>query len=182
MKISAAALLLLAPLVACEDAGPVGDVFIALQSDFAPFQTWQKKLLGDGPLEGHPAGPRVGYLKQAAPPGATEYPVRSMIVKTVERGATPQEWDIFALVKRGGGYNLAGAKNWEFFTLKINPAGIPIIVARGLNPADADADGGPGHGYADPGMTGITCNRCHGVVGTEQHDHILSAVLAPGAQ
>jgi len=169
--------------VGCGGSGKSGEVFIALQSDFASFQTWPRYFVGDGPLEGHPAGARYGYLKEKAPPGATAYPVGALIVKTVETGTTPQEWDVFAMAKRGGGYNAGAATDWEFFTLKINANGVPVIVSRGTNPIDADADGGTaGHGYTDPGGTGVTCNRCHGLPGTERSDHILSSVLAPGAQ
>lgn len=181
MKMHRAAILLCLTTAACEDAGPAPDVFIALQSHFADFTTWPKTKLGEGALMGHPMGPRYGYLKQPAPAGATRYPVGALIVKTIENGASMQEWDVFAMAKRGGGYNPGGAKDWEFFTLKMNGAGVPIIFSRGTNPVDADVDGGNGN-YLDPGMTGVTCNRCHGVVGTEVNDHVLSAALAPGAR
>jgi len=173
----------LALLASCTlgcDSTPSSGVFIALQSDFAPFRTWPRVFVGDGPLEGHPAGPRYGYVKQKPPVGATEYPVGSIIVKTVEAGTTPQDWDIFGMVKRGGNFNAAGALNWEFFTLHINANDIPVIISQGTNPSDGDADGGVGHGYTDTSGTGVTCNRCHGVAGTESHDHILSTILAPG--
>jgi len=85
-------------------------VFIALGSDFTAFRDWPKTALGDAPIQGHPAGPRFAYRKEL--PGPTEYPVGAIIVKTVERDTTPQSWDIFAMTKRGGGFNPRGALNW----------------------------------------------------------------------
>jgi hypothetical protein len=182
MKRSLGFLLFLSVAAAgCEEA-PVGPTFIAQQSDFADFQSWPRYSFGDTTVAGLPTGPRFGYLKQKAPPGATAYPVGSMIVKSVEVDATPQDWELFGMVKRGGGYNSAGALDWEYFTLRLSIGGVPVIFSRGFNPIDLDSvDGGAGHGYGDTSGTGITCNRCHGAAGTERFDHILSGVLAPGA-
>ena len=71
------ALALLALLAGC---GGEGRVFIALQSDFAAFQTWPKIFVGDGALEDHAAGPRYGYVKDK--PSNSRYAVGSIIVKT----------------------------------------------------------------------------------------------------
>lgn len=173
---------LCAAVSGCTEGDP-SSVFIALQSDFATFESWPRYFLGSGPLEGHPAGARYGFIKESAPKGAATYPVGSIIVKTVEFGMTKQEWELFAMAKRGGGFNSGGAKDWEFFTLRMSTSGVPIIISRGSNPADGDADGGStGHGYSDTTGTGVTCNRCHGLSGTERQDHILASVLAPGAQ
>lgn len=181
MNVRLAALAALAlPVLGCGD-GKMTSSYIALQSDFAAFRTWPRYFVGDGPLEGHPAGPRYGYLKQKT--GDKQYPVGSLIVKTVERGTTPQDWDVFAMAKRGAGFNSGGAAGWEFFVLRINADDVPVIFSRGTNPFDAPPDGGgAGHGYSDPSGSGITCNRCHGIPGTERNDHILSVPLAPGAQ
>lgn len=176
-------LLLCAALAAGCTEGEPGSVFIALQSDFASFESWPKFFLGDGPLDGHPTGGRHGFINKPAPKGSTTYPVGSILVKTVEFGTSKLEWEMFAMAKRGGEYNLGGAKDWEFFTLKFSTGGVPVIVTRGTNPADLESDGGaPGHGYADTAGTGITCNRCHGLAGTERQDHIIASVLAPGNQ
>jgi hypothetical protein len=98
------------------------------------------------------------------------WPVGSILVKTIEIGATPAEWEIFAMVKRGGGYNPDGAREWEFFRLQINSQGIPIIRARGYNPTD-------GHGYMDMAGNEVGCNSCHGAAGTETTDHVLARQL-----
>ncbi len=178
--------LLLAVASGCTETEPPEAVFIALQRDFAGFESWPRYFVGNSPLPGHSVGDRFGYIKQLAPKGAAAYPVGSIIVKTVESGATKQEWALFAMAKRGGGFNAAGAKDWEFFTLRFSTSGVPVIVSRGSNPADGDADGDAdggttGGGYGSTG-SGSTCNRCHGLPGTEQLDYVLSAVLRPGAQ
>jgi hypothetical protein len=170
--------ILAAALAGC--GGAQGDVYIALQSDFAPYESWPKVALGDAPLAGHPAGQRFGYVSARAAAGATQYPVGTVIVKTVE--AVPDDvtkWDLFAMVKRGGGYNGGGARDWEFFILKLTAQRTPVIVDRGANPSDA---GDGGSIYGDGAMGGVTCNACHGALGTERTDHILSPLLQPGAQ
>jgi hypothetical protein len=169
--------MMLAVFAGCGGTGGSGEVFIALQSDFADFLTWQKTALGDEPLEGHPAGERFGYVKQPLAAGMPAYPVGAMIVKTVEVMPDEQSWDLFAMVKRGGNYNAAGARNWEFFTLSVSAGGVPLIASRGSNPSDAP--GATGHGYSDPTGSGVTCNRCHGADGAEKTDFILSPLLAP---
>jgi hypothetical protein len=161
--------------------GTDGPVKIALDSDFAPYASWQSFALGSDPLPGHPLGPRTGYLNMEAPPGATKYPVGTIIVKQIETNSDPDitTWDLFGMVKRGGGYNQGYAVDWEFFILHLNANGVPAISARGTAPADAAVDGGTN--YGDP-MNGQTCNVCHGALGTDQHDHILSPLLQPGGQ
>lgn len=163
----------------CSDA-PAGSVYIALDSDFADFASWTRIFVGEGPLEGHPAGQRYGYIKELAPAGSTSYPVGARIVKTVENGA-PESWDVFAMAKRGAGYNTGGAVGWEYFTFKLTPQGVPVLFSRGSNPVDPETDGGTSPGYVHS-VNGVTCNRCHGVAGTERTDHILSPLLEPGKQ
>ena len=34
---------------------------------------------------------------------------------------TPESWDVFAMVKRGGGFNRDGALDWEYFLLRLTP-------------------------------------------------------------
>src|SRR6478609_8653690 len=85
--------------------GGGGNVYVPLPGDFIAFRDWTRIFLGDGPLEGHPAGPRYAYVK--VKPGPTEYPVGAIIVKTVETGTTSDTWDLFAMAKRGGNYNAA---------------------------------------------------------------------------
>jgi hypothetical protein len=180
--------LLLLVLASC-DAPPEPSVFIALQRDFADFRGWQKFYFGDGPLEGHPAGPRYGYVKQVLQPGERAYPVGDIIVKTIETQPSPspspepsgpvpeQAWDLFAMAKRGGGFNADGAKGWEFFTLRINAGGVPVILARGIDASDVP--GSSGHGYLGANGNIIRCNGCHGDPNLAQDDYILNPELQP---
>jgi len=179
------ALLLL--LIGCS-GGQDPTVFIALQRDFASFRTWQKFSFGDGPLEGHPAGARYGYVKETLAPGEKAYPVGDIIVKTIETPPSPspspwpspipeQSWDLFAMAKRGGNFNADGAKNWEFFTLSINSDGTPVILARGIDASDVP--NAAGHGYTGANGNIIRCNGCHGDPTMASHDFILNPELQP---
>jgi len=60
---------------------------------------------------------------------------------------------VFAMVKRGGGFNAEGAKEWEWFELHNEANGGVTIVWRGVGPATGDAYGGVSTGG---------CNTCHG--------------------
>jgi hypothetical protein len=122
-------------------------------------------------LVGHPPGPRFAYVSN--PPGPTAYPVGTIIVKQIESGATPQDWHLFAMVKRGNGYNAAGAAGWEFFVMRLDAQLRPMIVARGTAPVDPDNDP-----YANG--EGVTCNSCHGSVDARSVDSILTPELRPG--
>jgi hypothetical protein len=159
---------------------PRAQTFVALDSDFAPFRTWERVALGDAPLMGHPPGPRFGYLNHRARKGATAYPLGTIVVKTIEPSAAPETWEIFAMAKRGGDFNPAGARDWEFFRLKFFH-GIVHVVSRGEDPFDPDADGGLcGYSCNSGALVGGQCNDCHGTPASAATDHILSAALQPG--
>ena len=166
-----------AGLLAC-DSGAGGDLYIALQSDFAPFESWKKIPLGNAPLAGHPAGNRAAYINKPVPAAGAKYPVGTIVIKTVEAGAAVTNWDLFGMTKRGGGFNSAGARDWEFFILKMTAERVPVILSHGFSPSDGDGGAYPGN--MDAG--GVTCNSCHGVLGTDRTDHLLTPALAPGAQ
>ena len=81
------------------------------------------------------------------------------MVKTVENGP-PDLWKIHARVKRGGGFNTAGALGWEWFDLRVTIDDSVVIMWRGAEPPK-------NHGYESlPGL-GVTmtmdgnCNTCH---------------------
>ena len=161
-------------LSACERGTNSDEMYIAEQIDFAKYMTWGAIDLGMGTGgTGHPVGEEYGYRNKMAKNG--EYPVGTILVKEIHIDAIKTDWDLFAMAKRGGAYNAGGAEGWEFFTLKLDDELVPIIQTRGTNPADADSNS---HGYGQA-ENGITCNRCHGVPGTEATDHTLSAGLAP---
>ncbi len=166
-------------LAACGGGDGSSDrVFIALQQDFADYASWQKFYFGHEPLEGHPTGPRYGFVKQTLRPGELKYPIGDIIVKVIEVSAEPSSWDLFAMAKRGGNFNPTGAKNWEFFSLSLATSGVPVIVARGIDASDPANS--LGHGYA--GATGnfIRCNGCHGDPTMAKNDYILNPELQPG--
>ena len=173
------AALALALLLGCGDGGdppvePGG--FIALTDDFRDFRTWPRVAVGDAALAAHPEGPRFAYANRPPPPAGERYPVGTILVHSIEPGEDLTTWELFAMAKRGGGYNAAGAVDWEFFHLELSARGVPVIAARGLNPTVLRAYVGVG-----PTSQGSGCNRCHAAPGTERDDHILSPLFRPGA-
>jgi hypothetical protein len=171
-----------AALAAVGCGGTSGPTMIATVTDFAPYASWESFNLGDAPLPGHPPGPRTGFRNAPAPAGAKKYPVGTIIVKQIQTNGSTDitTWDLFGMVKRGGDYNEGGAVDWEFFILHLNDAMVPSISERGTAPADPSTDGGAdSYGTA---MNGQTCNVCHGMLGSDQTDHILSPLLQPGTQ
>lgn len=135
--------------------------FVAFASDFSGFHSWSSTP-GEGP-PGAPqpptsadgglhAGPLTTYINQKPPHGSTSFPVGTIIVK---EPTTPPltERQIFAMVKRGGGYNSSGATDWEWFELRNVDENNVTIVWRGVGPPTGEA-------YAS---TPNLCNDCHGM-------------------
>jgi hypothetical protein len=152
----------LAAFAGCgQDASP-GPTFIAYAKDFQGFEKWPSETFDDPSPGGatHVAGVRTIYLNQAPPPGATEFPLKTIIVKKTSDGK------MFAQVKRGGGYNLAGAKNWEWFEIGENAAGTVYIQWGATFPPPGEAYGGDPNG----------CNMCHTAGNAAANDY----VIAPG--
>ncbi len=146
------------------DAG--GGSYLAFASNFAGYEAWQHaaSIGAEGAPAGvHDLGPMTVFWNQLPPAGAEEFEVGTIIVKQTDPGAaTPQ---VFAMVKRGGDYNSAGARNWEFFELLPGSAAAPVILWRGVGPPNGESYGG------DPN----TCNTCHSQAAT--HDYVWSTVL-----
>jgi hypothetical protein len=140
--------------------------FLAFSSTFQPFRTWTS-VHSDGPPAGaypdHPdvLGPRTQYINELPPAGATEFPIGTVIVEARESSGMR----IFAAVKRGGGFNVAGATNWEYFELR-EDTGSVVIAWRGIGPPLGDTYGGDPDG----------CNSCHTVCGAG-NDFICSPKL-----
>ena len=84
-------------------------------------------------------------------PGATSFPVGTMIVKEV-RNEQKKTHEIFAMVKRGAGYNQRGAPGWEWFELTERRDESIAIAWRGINAPN-------GEDYAGDPLGG--CNSCH---------------------
>jgi hypothetical protein len=172
-------------LAACGSGGDpaeTGPTFIAFAPDFAGFHEWPSSVAGRpdaGPGEplppdaGPPADggvhdesvPKTVYIK--LPEGqvvGTEFPVGTLIVKEVDGGELTTR-KIFAMVKRGGGYNKAGAKNWEWFELENVDAQSVRIRWRGIGPPAGELYGGDKGG----------CSPCHSeAIG---NDYVMSATL-----
>lgn len=155
---------------ACGDVAPSSSTdgpVIAFGSDFQGFRGWESFSLGAGsPASGiHTAGPRTEYLKHRPPSGSREFPVGTIIVKELA-GVTPDQHQVFAMVKRGGGYNTQGATNWEWFELTDAPDGSISILWRGVGPPIGEKYGGDAAG---------SCNSCHS--GARDNDFVQSAAL-----
>jgi hypothetical protein len=145
--------------------------YIPQQSDFRDYEDWMRF---DTAVMGEHAG-TVGtiteYLNRLPDKGADEFPVGTMIVKTVqpEDGPAPA---IHAMVKRGGTFNKHGALGWEYFELAKNEKGTPTIVWNGPTPPN-------GEKYKnllmpDSNMMEADCNGCHVV---SNNDAVLSDAL-----
>jgi hypothetical protein len=130
--------------------------FIALQRDFAAFESWSSYELGTSPLAGHPPGVRVAFLNRTPAPGAESFPVGTMIVKTAQSGGF-EDWLVHGMVKRGGAYNARGARGWEWFELKLSRERIPVIVWRGELPPNGERYGCLTGSCEDA----PDCNACH---------------------
>ena len=164
--VTACALLACGSLAGCLDhqlpsdgAGEERDVFIALQRDFADFRDWMRFPLRTAVMHAGVSGPVVAYLNELPPADASEFPVGTIVIKTVEIDPAT-EWTIHAMVKRGGGFNAQGALGWEYVDLAINDDDVPVIMWRGERPPSD-------HGYesllgggVDPALE-VDCNGCH---------------------
>jgi hypothetical protein len=159
-------------------SGSSGVVFIALDSDFAPFRTWDHVAVeADNLGAGHPVAPSTVYLSQHT--HARSYPVGTILLKAFDNNSDPPTWDIFAMAKRGGGFNPEGAHNWEFFRLRIQESGMPLIVGRGIFAIDPTDDGGAAYSALGSAVDGL-CNNCHGTSESAATDHVLTPAFAPG--
>jgi len=137
------------------DAGGGGSgSFVAYAASFSSFESWpsapaaSENDAGDGL---HGVGPLRVYWNHNPPSGATSFPVGTIIVKETE-GADVTQRAVFAMVKRGDGFNSAGANGWEWFSLQEASDGTVTILWRGtVAPA--------GETYANQAIG--DCNGCH---------------------
>jgi hypothetical protein len=151
--------LLLLAFAACGSEAasePAGDTFVAFARDFQKYFTWQPFVINDAGPQGatHLAGSRVEYINAFPAAGATEFPIGTIVVKEMAAAVGSAERQIFAMVKRGGAFNLQGPKGWEWFELQRAPDDVVSILWRGVGPPNGEKYGG------DP--TG-GCNVCHGL-------------------
>jgi hypothetical protein len=136
---------------ASETENSDADTFLAFATTFAGYRNWSHAAAtADGAPSGvHTNGPMTVYWNELPPHGGVEFPVGTTIVKETDPGVSPAQ--IFAMVKRGGGYNSTGARGWEWFELQSPDSDSVIILWRGVGPPNGETYGG------DP----TTCNTCH---------------------
>jgi hypothetical protein len=143
--------------------------YVASTASFQNFRSW-RSMRSEGPpgiTDGiNPTQPRTAYLNQAPPHGSTSFPTGTIIVKEFEGPSALTDRRVFALVKRGGGYDSAGAVGWEWFELKNLDATNVEVVWRGVVPPAGEA-------YA-PGSA--TCNDCHG--NAKGNDYVWTTALS----
>lgn len=157
---------------------PTREPFIALERDFQDYERWHKVDLSNRPAvsETHASGEAHEWVSHLPTPGSKVFPVGTIFVKTVKSTHAPDptkkqraEDDIFAMVKRGGGYNQRGAPGWEWFELRRREDDSLGIVWRGVNPPN-------GEGYSGDPLGG--CNGCHQMAIKNDYVHATALTLA----
>jgi hypothetical protein len=147
-------------------ASPTPSTFIAFQRDFEGFESWEAfapPATSTGST--HLAGPYTVYLKARPAKGSQAFPVGTVVVKSAHPDELMGEEKIFAMTKRGGDYNSAGAAGWEWFELARATNGTPVILWRGVG-----APAGERYSQVDG-----TCNACH--AGSQDNDFVHSVRL-----
>ena len=141
------------PATSPADAATPPSVFVAFAADFRGYHSWPSfDTSEDADLVGiHDGSVVTEYIRRAPPSGSSEFPVASLIVKEATGGTIPHE--IFAMAKRGGGFN-SGAPGWEWFELENLdcPDDRVKVIWRGVGPPLGENYGG------DPNAG---CNSCH---------------------
>jgi len=106
--------------VACSPAEPwvpKAEPYVAFAKDFDGFRHWTAtQVEATAASDIHVSAPRTVYANHLPDPGATTFDVGTMIVKEIDGGDVTAR-EVFAMVKRGGGYNPTGAAGWEWFEL-----------------------------------------------------------------
>ncbi len=155
-----------------------GGPFIAFAGDFKGFHDWPNQAdatpapslpgvdAGSGADGGVHAGPEREYWNRNPPSGSTAFPIGTIVVKETQE-ADPTARHVFAMAKRGAGFNSAGAVNWEFYELTNRADGTVSVQWQGYGPTSATTDiyGG------DPNV----CNDCHRKA--MSNDYVFGAAL-----
>jgi hypothetical protein len=142
------------------DGGTDGDnICLAFAKDFRGYHSWEAfDVTGGAELAGiHDGSTVMEYINQLPGSGLTHFPTCTIIVKEATGGTIPHE--LFAMVKRGGGFN-AGLPDWEWFELQNIDDGTDrvTILWQGFGPSD-------GESYGGSDMNG--CNTCHSACGND---------------
>jgi hypothetical protein len=142
--------------------------FVAHASDFTGFHSWSTATASaaGGASDGlHGVGPLEVYWNQSPPHGSTTFPVGTIIVKETEQADVTQR-AVFAMVKRGDGFNSAGANGWEWFSLQDATDGTVTILWSGLAPSGGET-------YANQPIG--DCNGCHALASS--NDSVWDSAL-----
>jgi hypothetical protein len=143
-------------------------IFLATDESFANFQQWQSYTLTDPPAidsGSHSLGTRLIYINQLPPHGSSAFPIGTIIVKIIQDQLTAHGPTTFAMVKRGGNYNNAGASGWEWYQLNIGDPLAGLVLWKGT-----DSPSGTYNGLTQTG-----CNECHALA--KGNDYVQSPVL-----
>jgi Cytochrome P460 len=149
------------------DAG-APDTFVASAQSFDGFHSWSSAPAvapndaGDGL---HGVGPLRVYWNASPPHGSTSFPVGTIVVKETEETDVTQR-TVFAMVKRGGGFNSGGAVGWEWYSLQNNADG-------SVTPLWGSVVAPPGQTYANQAIG--DCNGCHAQVA--DNDYVWDLAL-----
>lgn len=151
---------------------PAAEPFIAFERDFQGFRRWPSIALPEREAQGltHLDGRRTEFVNARPPAGASTFPVGTILVKEIDTGKRGHH-QLFAMVKRGGGYNAQGARGWEWFELREREDGSVGVNWRGLN-----APSGEGYG-GDPAGG---CNGCHEIAA--DNDFVRASALRLGGE
>lgn len=150
------------------DDGAEPTVFLAQTRNFRGFMGWPKHQLGEAQLDDGTYANRTVYINEHPEPGRKSYPVGTIFVKTTESGSDRRNWQVHAMVKRGRGFNLAGAQGWEWLELSEVGDNAWQIDWRGEEPPN-------GASYRCVMETGVdipSCNGCH--LGARARDYVIS--------
>jgi hypothetical protein len=150
-----------------EPAPNPDQIFLAVAEDFRGYHSNQSfDVSGEAELIGiHDGSVITEYINRLPPSGATEFPLGTIIVKEATGGS--MEHELFAMVKRGGGFN-SGAPGWEWFELQNLDDGKDgvKVVWRGFGPPVGEEYGGDAEGG---------CNKCHGAC--SDNDSVCTAKI-----
>jgi hypothetical protein len=138
---------------------PAGATYLAFAQDFHGYHDWPSyDVSEDAELVGiHDGSVITEYINQLPPSGSSEFPLGTRVVKEAIGGTIPHE--IFAMAKRGGGFNET-ATGWEWFELEnLDCADDRVkLIWRGVGPPIGEMYGGDPNGG---------CNGCHAACGND---------------
>jgi hypothetical protein len=152
----------------CSEAS--GTVCLAFGAHFTNFVDWYafpgaSDIVPD-PGEVHSGGVRKVYINKLPKAGSKSFAVGTVIVKDIASDKDVRLHRVFAMVKRGGGFNVGGATDWEWFELIRNQDETATVRWQGLGPP-------AGEKYSGDKAGG--CNSCHSAASS--NDFVLTRGL-----